>query len=430
LNEPYVEHPFPPSLWCATAKAAVASPALDQNKDVDVVIVGAGFTGLSTALHLAEKKISVCVLESEQPGWGASGRNGGQVIPGLKYDLDELKARMGARAESVFDMASGAADTVFNLIEKYQIDCNPVRKGWIQTAHSSDILRTMENRVKQWESRGVHAELLDKAAVADRTGGVGFVGGWVDYRAGSVQPLSYTRGLLRVAQKLGASIHSYSPVRKIEKKGTRWLVSTLNGSVVTADRVLLATNGYTDDLWPQLRQTILAANSFLVATTPLSDDVSRSILKGGEVSSDSRRLLVYFRRDEAGRLVLGGRGTFNNPQSLAQWVPIERALSSLFPQLKNIKFQYRWSGRVAVTVDFLPHIHEPASGLHIVMGYNGRGIALATKMGALLADHISSNGKSPIPYPISQISPIPLHRFQKLYMSVGVAWYRLLDAVF
>lgn len=430
MKSNHTEYSKPISLWHATASTTSHTTVLENNIDSDVVVIGAGVTGLSTALHLAEQGVKVCVLEAEEPGWGASGRNGGQIIPGLKFDPDQLEDKLGSYSKPVIKLASEAADVVFNLIDKYQINCDPVRKGWIQTAHSVKMMQQMEQRARQWERRGVNVELLDRKAVANRTGTNKFVGGWVDYRAGSVQPLSYTLGILQAAQQLGVSVYSKSAAEKIEKSGGKWCVTTNNGSTVTANRIVIGTNGYTDKLWPKLKQTILAANSYIVATKPLPEDIGETILKGGEVSSDSRRLLVYFRRDNTGRFILGGRGPFRNPQSVSEWKHVERAVDLMFPQLKNIEYEYRWAGRVAVTVDFLPHVHEPQPGIHVVLGYNGRGLAMATNMGAELAKHIASDGFIPLPYPVSGIKPIPLHRLQGLYMSAGVAWYRLLDAVF
>jgi len=426
----YTERPFPPSLWQATAAPPPDTPPLQEDANADVAIIGAGYTGLSTALHLAEKGVGAIVLDAEQPGWGASGRNGGQVIPGLKYDPDELVARLGAKwGEALIGLAGGAADTVFDLIDKYQIDCGAVRKGWIQTAHSPNMMRLMEKRAGQWERRGAPVELLDGAAVRRRIGAGKFVGGWVDYRAGGVQPLSYARGLARVAQGLGARVHGQSRAVQVGKTSGGWRVATAQGAAVHAKRVLIATNGYTDDLWPGLRQTILPAVSFLVATAPLPDELGASILPGREVSSDSRRLLVYFRRDEQGRLVLGGRGPFSDPRDMSEWAHVERALELMFPQIKGVAYEYRWSGRLAVTADFMPHVHEPAPGLNIALGYNGRGIAMATTMGRIIADHIAGDGAMPLAYPVTSIKPIPFHGLQRFYMAAGVAWYRLLDAL-
>ncbi|MDS1139196.1 FAD-binding oxidoreductase [Pusillimonas sp. SM2304] len=430
MNQNYSERPFPPSLWHATATPAPLTPPIQESAHTSVVIIGAGYTGLSMALHLAEKGVDVIVLDAEQPGWGASGRNGGQVIPGLKYDPDELVSRFGAKwGEALIRLSGAAADTVFDLIDKYQISCDAVRKGWIQTAHSQNMMRVMERRASQWARRGAPVQLLDQSAVAQRIGTGGFMGGWIDSRAGSVQPLSYARGLARAAQGLGVQIYGQSRATRISKVSEGWQVAAGHGATVTASQVLIATNGYTDGLWPSLRQTVLAANSFLVATPPLSDEQGAAILPGREVSSDSRRLLVYFRRDAQGRLVLGGRGPFSNPQGTSEWAHIERALELLFPQLKGIAYEYRWAGRVAVTADFMPHVHQPAPGLHIALGYNGRGIAMATTMGKVMAEHIAGDPTVPLPYPVTAIKPIPFHHLQRFYMAAGVAWYRLLDAL-
>ncbi|WP_164853743.1 NAD(P)/FAD-dependent oxidoreductase, partial [Paraburkholderia kirstenboschensis] len=184
-----VAKPLPPSLWAATAEPAVDTPPLDGSVTVDVAIVGAGYTGLSTALHLAEQGIRVCVIDANEPGW-ASGRNGGQVIPGLKYDPDELVRRYGPHdGDALVQMAGGAADSVFDLIERHGIRCNATRAGWIQPTHSSKLLGVLHARARQWESRGAPVELLDRTQIARRLGTDAFVGGWVDGRAGSVHPL-------------------------------------------------------------------------------------------------------------------------------------------------------------------------------------------------------------------------------------------------
>lgn len=428
MNARYTQHPLPPSLWAATAIPAPSAPPLAQDLEADVVVVGGGFAGLSTALHLAEKGATVCVLEAEQPGWGASGRNGGQVIPGLKYDPRELEERFGQKAESMIHMAATAADTVFDLIQKYGIDCRPVRNGWIQTAHSPAVLDVVEKRARDWESRGVKVEILDQVAVRKRTGSKQFIGGWVDYRAGSVQPLSYARGLCHAAQGLGVRVHGQSRVTRLERTGDSWHAWAGQHRVAAKD-VVICTNGYTDGLWPRLQKTVLPANSFLVATRPLTASEGAGILDGREVTSDSKRLLVYFRRDDEGRLVVGGRGPFHEPQSFNEWAHIERAVTHLFPQLKGIEFQYRWAGRVAVTRDFMPHVHEPEPGIHMVLGFNGRGVAMASTMGKHLAERIHKADASAFPYPITGIAAIPMHSLRGLYMAAGVAWYRFLDAL-
>jgi len=421
---------LPPSLWAATATEAIvtATPPCTESKTVDVAIIGGGYTGLSAALHLAEAGVNVCVLEASEPGWGASGRNGGQVIPGLKYDPDQLRVMFGsARAEGLIDTIGKAADTVFDLIARHDIDCDAVRNGWIQPAHSTAVMPVLEKRAAQWAERGAPIELLDRDAVARRIGTSAYVGAWVDRRAGSIHPLKYCRGLARAALAQGAAIHGNTPVVRLERQGQRWLLHTGQGAIITAERVIIATNGYTGALWPQLKQSVIAANSFIVATRPLPAALGDSILAGKEVVSDSRRLLLYYRRDAEGRLLMGGRGPFADPRGPQDFAHLERSLALLFPQLADVGYEYRWAGRVAITRDFLPHVHEPADGLTIALGYNGRGIAMASTMGRCLAQRLTGGGATPFPFPLSTIQPIPFHGLQRFYIAAGVAYYSVLD---
>jgi glycine/D-amino acid oxidase-like deaminating enzyme len=418
---------LPPSLWAATAPAAPPTPPLAGSQRADVLIVGAGFTGLSAALHLAEAGAKVCVLEAHEPGWGASGRNGGQVNPTLKHDPDELVRLYGAaRAEPLIDAVSRSADLVFELIERHGIDCQPVRKGWLQVAYSPRHIAAMHARAEQWARRGVATQMLDRADVAARLGTEAFAGGWLDGRAGGIQPLAYTRGLVRAAQAAGASVHGGSAVTSLERRGSQWHAGTSSGASVVADQVLIATNGYTGGLWPGLSRTVLAANSFIVATAPLQGTAAHAILPGGETASTSQRLLLYFRKDAQGRLLMGGRGHFADPAGPADFAHLERSLELLFPQLGPLEYEYRWAGRIAVTRDFMPHVHTPAPGLTIALGYNGRGIALATSMGRHVAARLLQPGAD-FPYPVTPLQPIPLHGLQRFYIATGVAWYSLLD---
>lgn len=415
-------------LWLATAEPAAPTPPLTESLDTDVAIIGGGFTGLSTALHLAEAGVRACVLEASEPGWGASGRNGGQVNPTLKHDPDQLQRLFGAaQAEPLIHAVDQSADLVFDLIERYRMACDPVRKGWLQVAHSPGAMQALHARAEQWARRGVRVEVLDHAAVARRVGSQAFAGGWIDPRAGSLQPLSYTRGLARAAIGLGARVHGGTLATGLQRQGPRWRVTTSTGATVTADRVVIATNGYTGSLWPQLRQTVISANSFIVATQPLSGARGDAILGGGETCSTAQRLLLYFRRDTQGRLVMGGRGHFADPSGPQDFRHLERALALLFPQLGPLHYQYRWAGRIAITRDFMPHVHEPAPGITIALGYNGRGIAMATAMGKHLAARLGGAPDSDFLFPISRIKPIPFHGLQRLYIAAGVTWYSLLD---
>ncbi|MGY1880250.1 NAD(P)/FAD-dependent oxidoreductase [Pseudomonas reactans] len=415
------------SLWSATAPSVVPTPTLSESVKVDVAIVGAGYTGLSTALHLAERGVSVCVLEANEPGWGASGRNGGQVNPTLKYDPEQLVQMYGPeRAEPLISTVSSSADLVFKLIEKHGIDCAPVRKGWMQVSYTEKGVAGLHARADQWARRGVPVQRLDAAAVASRMGSDAFAGGWLDGRAGAIQPLAYARGLVGAALAAGVRIHGQSAVTGLQRQGFGWQLQTASGAQVTADQVVLATNGYSGNLWPGMAQSILAANSFIVATKPLTGRAAESILPGQETVSTAQRLLLYFRKDSHGRLLMGGRGLFNDPTSPTDFAHLERSLALLFPQLGPLEFEYRWAGRIAITRDFMPHVHEPAPGLTLALGCNGRGIALCTSLGQQLAERLCDR-KAEFAYPVTPLQRLPMHGLQRFYIGAGVAWYSLLD---
>jgi glycine/D-amino acid oxidase-like deaminating enzyme len=420
--------PLPPSLWASTARPASPTPALDGDRQADVAIVGAGYSGLAAALTLAEAGASLIVLETAEPGWGASGRNGGQVIPGLKHDPDELVAMYGSEAgEHLVRVAGGAADTVFALVKRHGIDCDARQCGWIQPAFSIRDVGVVERRAEQWQRRGAPIEVIDRDEVRRLVGSPLYHGGLIDRRAGSVQPLSYARGLTRAAQKAGALICGGSRVTSLERIGAKWKVTTEHGPAVSTERVLLATNGYTDSLWPRLRRTIIAANSFQVATVRLSDRLRRSVLPEGHVASDTRKLLLYYRCDHHNRLIMGGRGTFREPLGAAAYRHLETVIGRLFPQLKGVRCEYYWSGRVALTRDHVPHIHQPAPGLTVFLGYNGRGVAMATTLGDLVAKNLLAPADHPLPLPITGIRPIPAHALHRLYATAVLQAYRVRD---
>jgi len=421
-------YPAAQSLWAATAPVAAATPPLREDCGCDVLVIGGGFTGLSTALHLAQAGVSVCVLEAHEPGWGASGRNGGQVNPTFKHDPDELVRLMGDLAPPLIKAISESAGLVFDLIERHGIDCHPVRGGWMQVSHNDAAVPALHRRAEQWQRWGAAVAALDRDEVVRRTGSEAFRGGWLDRRAGAVQPLAYVRGLARAALEAGARIHAASPVVKLERHDGRWHALAGGGARVVAEQVVLATNGYSDGLWPGLAQTVLSANSFIAATRPLGDRAA-AILAQGETLSTAQRLLLYLRKDHQGRLLMGGRGQFSDPRSADDYAHLERSLALLYPDLAPFEFEYRWGGRIAITRDFMPHVHQPAPGVTMALGYNGRGVAAATAMGLHLAGLLTAGeaGRRAFPFPITQMSPIPLHGLQRFYISAGVAWYGLLD---
>ncbi len=418
----------PASLWAATAASAPETPPLQGETRAEVCVVGGGFTGLSAALHLAEAGARVALLEADEPGRGASGRNGGQVIAGLKWDPERIEARLGPeRGARLVAFAGGAPDLVFDLIARHRIDCQARRDGWIQAAHSDKAMSSVASRAAQWVRRGVRAEVLDREAVARLTGTGAYVGGWLDPRGGNLQPLSFSRGLARSALRAGARIHGASPALRLSREARTWRVASPQGAVV-AEQVLLCTNGYTDRLWPGLERSILPVISYQAATGPLSHALRRAILPQGHVVSDTRRLLTYFRLDPAGRLVIGGRGRFVESSDPALYRHLHARLARLFPALSEPGWAFHWAGRVALTLDHLPHLHELAPGVLAALGYNGRGVALATAMGRALAERAMGAPAADLPLAATPLRPVPLYRLRRPALAVALAWNRLLDA--
>lgn len=424
------ETPFAlaPSLWAATAVAPLPTAPLSSDTRFDLIVVGAGFAGLNTALTLAQQGVSVAVFDTHEVGYGGSGRNGGQVIPGLKYDPDELIARFGQeRGARLVQFAGSTADAVFDLIERFGLDVPHARKGWIQGAHTKAALDAVAKRAEQWARYGVDCNLLSRAQTSELLGTDKYLGGWLDRRGGAVQPLSYARELGRLALEKGAKIYTGARVIQIRPDTDGWQAELSNNVKVSAAKVVVCTNGYTQGLWPDLEKSIIAPNSFQVATAPLPEDIRSTILPGGQVSSDTRNLLLYFRLDHTGRLVMGGRGPFREPNAVTDWAHLENAIKKMYPQAAHMPIEYRWCGRVAMTRDYLPHLHEPAPGLIIDIGCMGRGVGLQTAMGQAIGRYVVDGDREALPFELRAIEPLPLHGMRKLYVGAIIVWYRLTD---
>lgn len=417
------------SLWTATVNPSPSYPPLRGETRAEVAVVGGGFTGLSAALHLAEKGLSVALLEAEQPGWGASGRNGGQVIAGLKHDPDELVAAFGPELGArMVRFAGEAPDLVFSLIEKHGIDCAPLRTGWIQPAHNAAGLATSSRRVEQWQRRGAPVRSLTKEEVTGLVGSEAYCGGLLDERGGSIHPLNYALGLAAVAVDAGAKLFGASKVERLQRRGDGFCLQTTQGQLL-ADQVLLCTNGYSGGLSEPLRRSLVPVCSVQVATKPLPDRLRRSILPEGQVASDTRRLLLYYRLDPQGRLIMGGRGAYGERGVAGQQERLRTAALALFPQLGPVEWAHHWGGFVAMTADHLPHLHQVAPGITAALGYNGRGVAMATALGRLSAERLAGAPDRDLDWPVTGVKPIPLHVLRRPAVSLLARWYQLRDRV-
>jgi len=420
---------LPQSLWAATAPAAPALAQLKGPLRADVAVIGAGYTGLAAALQLAAAERSVVVLEARALGERASGLNGGQVIPGLKADPDELERLFGAErgARLVASVAAGP-DLVFELIERHAIACDATRTGWIQPATSQRALAQLAARAAQWQRRGAPVEVLAAPAVATLTGSQRYCGGLLDRRGGTLQPLAYARGLARAVLRHGGNIFAHCPALHLRRAGREWHIDTPGGRI-SAPAVIVATNAYSGGLIGALRRSLVTVPSFQVATVPLTAAQRAGILPGGQAASDTWHLLRYFRLDAGGRLVLGARGTFGATPGPRSCRHHYRAVREIYPQLADVGFQYHWGGLVAMTRDHLPHLHELAPGLLAGLGYNGRGVAMATLMGRLLAQRTLGMSDAELAFPVTPVQPIPLHRATSFAARATIQYLRAVDSL-
>jgi glycine/D-amino acid oxidase-like deaminating enzyme len=415
-------------LYQDTAERAPETPSLKHEARCDVVVIGGGFTGLSTALHLASGGSKVVLLEAQSPGFGASGRNGGQVNPGLKLDPDTVErdhgSDLGARMNA---LAGRAPDLVFDLVSRLAIACEARRNGTLRAAITEEAAAPVRVTAEQLKKRGAPAEMLGAEEVARLTGTSRYRAAMFDRRGGDLNPLSYARGLARAAIEAGAAIHGGSRALSVAREGSGWEVRTSRAKVLAA-RVVIATNGYSDDLWPRLKRSIVPVFGAIAATAPLPDSLAKLVMPQRAVLYESGLITVYYRVDAQNRLLIGGRGPMHEIHDCREIAPLLRYAARLWPALEGIAFTHAWGGRLAMTRDHYPHVHEPAPGLLICLGYNGRGVALATALGQELARYIASPAAG-IDMPISGIKAIPLHRFWRVGVRFVIARARFGEAL-
>ena len=417
---------LPDSLWAATAPPGPECPPLESNADADVAVVGAGYTGLSTALHLARAGRRVTVLDAGEPGWGCSGRNGGQVNPGgMKMLPDDVAAILGpVWGERFLEFGDRSCDLVFELIERYGIECEALRPGYVQGGFGAKGRRFNREWARQWTARGREARFLDRDRIAALLGTRRYDSGMYDARGGNVQPLAYARGLARAAISEGAAVHGASAATAVVRDGAGWSVRTGRASV-RCEFVVLATNGYTDDLWPGLRRTVVPVASFVTATAPLGHNVLPTVLPGRHAVSETARIIVYYRLDRHGRFIIGGRGPWFNVTDRGDAPHVRAAALALFPQLEGVDWEYLWAGWPAITRDHLPRLFALDRGVYAGLGYNGRGVASATMMGQQLATVILGDGEPLVEVRASD--RFAFHRLRQIGISYHMLTGRLLD---
>ncbi len=372
-----------PASWYAASAAPLADfPPLVGETQADVCVVGGGYTGLSAALHLAEAGLDVVLLEANRVGWGASGRNGGQVGIGQRQDQDWLERVAGqGPARALWDLGLEAVALVKALVARHGIECD-LRPGVAHVAHRvRDAAEHRDYAEKLARDYGYGGALpLDRAEAAAMLGTEAYHGGIHFTEAAHLHPLDYARGLARAAAAAGVRIHETS--RMLRRDGRR--VETAEGAA-TARQVVLALNGYHGDLEPGLSARVMPINNFIVATAPLGDRAA-AIIPSGVAAADSRFVVNYWRMSADGRLLFGGGESYGwrFPRDIPALV--RPRLAAVYPALAAAPIDYAWGGTLAITVNRMPAFRRLAPGVYAAGGYSGHGVALATLAGKLIAE--------------------------------------------
>ncbi|MDE2349581.1 MAG: FAD-binding oxidoreductase [Gammaproteobacteria bacterium] len=379
-----------PSYYAATAGEAVSAPPLDVDCSAEVCVIGGGFAGLSTALHLAERGVEVVLLEQSLLGWGASGRNGGQAHVGMRRDQEWLEKRMGpADARRLWELALDARSHLDTLIDTYRISCD-FRPGLLHADHKAAYTADTRRHVRHLRDQYGYTPIrfVDRDEVRAMVATADYHSGSFDERGGHLHPLNLALGLARAAAGRGARLHEDSRVLDVTPSDGRWLVRTARARVRAA-RVVLAANGYLRGVSPAVLRHVMPINNFIAVTEPLGAERALALIRGGIAVSDSRFVVNYYRMTPDHRLLFGGGETYGYrfPADIPAFV--RRHALKVFPQLGAVRFEFGWGGTLAITPTRMPFIREIGAGYYNVSGFSGLGVVLAPYCGRILADAIA-----------------------------------------
>ncbi|MDA9444161.1 oxidoreductase [Bradyrhizobium sp. CCBAU 51745] len=421
------------SLWEATAEPARAFPVLSGEQQADVVIVGAGYTGLSAAHHIAKSGLTPVVLEANRPGWGASGRNGGVITAKFRLSFREIDAAHGrAMARRMYEIAHESTDMVEELVSEFGItSANLTRTGQVKAAHNETTLKAAIDEAN-WMTRemgSAEVRILDKRGVREETGSDIFVGGVLNPGSGGVHPLNYLRGLADGVARRGVQIFQESPVVKLRREGEGVVAETPRGAV-RARQAIIATNSYSDltGATAQLQRTLIPFRSALIATEKLPRNLAGKLMPTGRTYTETKRMMRWFRMVD-NRVIFGGRGAFGKQDSQTAFDALRKAMVGIFPDLADVPLEYKWSGLVAMTLDSVPHIGRIDDRTLVSLGYNGAGVAMSSLMGRYLAAFVRGERPDVALLDVSRMKPIPFYPLREPAVRMVAGWYQFLDAI-
>jgi glycine/D-amino acid oxidase-like deaminating enzyme len=422
---------WPDSLWAAATPDGPDLPELTETTEADVVIIGAGFTGLSAALSLRQAGVNVAVVEAMEPGWGASGRNNGQVIPTLsRPDPEDIIARHRASGERFVALLRDSASNLFNLIRRYQIQAEQEQTGWVQPVHSPGRIKIAERRVRQWSKFGASVEMLSRDETRAMLGSDAWFGGFWNRTGGHINPLALSRGLAQVVLQRGGRIYARSPAISFERQNARWVVKTARGEI-SGRALIVATNAYTGEfsksLAPDIAREVMPVLSWQMATQPLSESVRQTIIPGRQAMSDTHGELYFARYDARNRLVTGGIVIGPGNKSERIKAHVGERLQRLWPQIGPVEFDYVWNGYVGMTTDFFPRIHRLGPDAYGWTGCNGRAVALSLAIGDELSKAVRGTPGEDLALPFTDPVPIAAHSRLRRFAPLMLMLYRYRD---
>lgn len=401
------------TMWEATANERTKYQQLQGDQYCDVVIIGGGYSGLSTSYHLQEKGYQTIVLEKNRIGGAASGRNGGEVLTGYLGSMESLAKKKGLEAAKLmWGISLNSIDLIESIIDKNEISCDFKRNGDFYAAHKVSHLDAMK-RDQEFMAQALNYNgitIIEKENLQDEMNTTFYQGGRIDANSAHFHPLNYALGLGKATEKLGAKIHEYSEAVNIVKDGKgKTVVNTRYGRVF-ADHIVIVTNAYSGNLNQTIKKSIVPIESIMISTEPLPEKVVQELIKHDRAVSDSKELLFYFRRTADNRLAFGGSGRSSSKADQTRlYDNLHKGMLGVFPQLQEARIHYQWSGKVGFTKSMLPYIGQLEDGTHYAFGYGGHGAAMSSMLGKLLAENIMNEHSLDNPLSIKKLRPIPFH---------------------
>jgi glycine/D-amino acid oxidase-like deaminating enzyme len=418
--------------WHDTAAMSDVNDLNSLPPKVDVAVIGGGFTGLSAARTLAKQGSRVVVLEAETIGWGASSRNGGMTLTGLKISMEEGVKRYGHNAaQRLFQCSLESINTIEQIVNEEKIDCGFARTGHLLVAnkpkHYTALIHEAEFMEKEFNYK---VSLVPRAEIRTEIGSDAYHGGLVDEASGGLNPAQYVKGLAQSAEKAGALVCTRARVQQIEKGTKSFLIKTERGTVF-AEKILAATSGYTGPATKDLQRKIIPIGSYIIATEPLEPELAHELIPRGRMIFDYKHYLNYYRLSADRRMIFGGRAAFfpESPTTVQQSAGIlRREMIRIFPQLKGIGIEYAWGGTLDFAFDMMTHVGE-MDGMYYSLGYAGHGVAMATYLGKTVAEAMLHGGIKEHPfaaYPFPG-APLGLYDGRPWFLPFVGLWFKFLD---